>query len=112
MANDEVIKVYTNYIPLEDLKFDPNACKEPDPEYELDEYDKYLLDLYEFLSEYYKGWTLTDFYNSPIDDIYYLKEKYIKKLNVDPTELKALPLDVSHWALIRTLMTVFKKKSR
>lgn len=112
MANDEVIKVYTNYIPLKDLKFDPNLAKEPEPDYLLSDYDKYLLDLYELLSEYYKGWTLRDFYDSPIDDVYYLKEKYIKKLNSDPAELKSLPLDSFHWSLIRTLMTVFKKKGR
>lgn len=99
------------HIPYSAVKFDEKALKEPEKEWELGEYEQYLLDLYEFLAPYYM-WSLESFYDSPIDDVYYLRDKYLEKLSADPGDPKAMPLGPPHWALLKTLSLVFGGKKK
>ena len=98
----------TDAIPEEHLQFDTS---EPEKEWELDPYEQYVLDLYDFVGRYYHM-SPSEFKEQSIDDILYLRDKLIDKLRIPPDDKEAEPIDYNHWGLLRTLAAVFPKKKR
>ena len=80
-------------------------------EWDLDEYEKYLMDLYLFVGGYFH-WSPTDFENMDINKVLYLRDKLLDSLeeSLDDTNTKAMPINWNHWALLLTMRKVFGSK--
>ena len=81
-------------------------------EWELDEYDQYLADLYMFVGSAFH-WSQEEFENTSIDLVLYYRDKLLESIEDNLSDKKkTLPVNWHHWALILTLSKVFGGKKK